>query len=238
MVLSPQDIHNKEFSIKMRGYNIDQVNDFLDQIIKDYQITIKQNDDLRTALNDTQSKLKHFNNLQNSLNQSILVAQQAADQVKNKADGEADEIIAKANQRAQSVINDADQKAQITLYNANQRANEIISQSTKQVNGLSSEMESLKKSTQLFRQKVTALLKGQLEFTQSSDWDNLLSSESTPTVSTDGANDGLSTDKFVHNLDNSQINSVKSSQDSGNQILSNGQSSTVVYYPDGSNKQI
>ena len=38
MVLSPDDIHNKEFSTKLRGYNIDEVNDFLEQIIKDYQI--------------------------------------------------------------------------------------------------------------------------------------------------------------------------------------------------------
>ncbi len=43
MVLSPLDIHNKEFSTKLRGYNVDEVNDFLEQIIKDYQITLDQN---------------------------------------------------------------------------------------------------------------------------------------------------------------------------------------------------
>lgn len=37
MALTPLDIHNKEFNVKMRGYDQDQVNDFLDQIIKDYE---------------------------------------------------------------------------------------------------------------------------------------------------------------------------------------------------------
>ena len=53
MVLSPDDIHNKEFSTKLRGYNIDEVNDFLEQIIKDYQITLKQNKDLQERSSET-----------------------------------------------------------------------------------------------------------------------------------------------------------------------------------------
>ena len=47
MALSPLDIHNKEFSSKMRGYDKDEVNDFLAQIVKDYSSLIKDNEGLK-----------------------------------------------------------------------------------------------------------------------------------------------------------------------------------------------
>ncbi|MBW1605419.1 DivIVA domain-containing protein [Lactobacillus sp. Sy-1] len=257
MVLSPQDIHNKEFSIKMRGYNIDQVNDFLDQIIKDYQITIKQNEDLRSALSDTQAQLKQFNEMQNSLNQSILVAQQAADNVKNNANGEAQTVINNANQQASIIINNANQKANdITnnanqqanaiLNNANQHSNQIVSESANQASALTSEINTLKKSTQDFRQKLNNLIQGQLELVQNTNWDKVL--ESSP--------DSYA-NEVINNLDKIQTESVKSNQDSNvnnNQINvneqplnfnsqpayqpSDGKHPTIVYFPDGSTRQI
>lgn len=48
MPLSPLDIHNKEFTRGFRGYDEDEVNDFLDQIIKDYEQVIKEKSVLRT----------------------------------------------------------------------------------------------------------------------------------------------------------------------------------------------
>ena len=46
MPLTPLDIHNKEFSRSFRGYDEDQVNEFLDQVIKDYEALIRENKDL------------------------------------------------------------------------------------------------------------------------------------------------------------------------------------------------
>lgn len=42
MPLSPIDIHNKEFTKAFRGYAEDEVNEFLDQIIKDYEILLRE----------------------------------------------------------------------------------------------------------------------------------------------------------------------------------------------------
>lgn len=43
MPLTPLDIHNKEFSRRLRGYDEDEVNEFLDQVIKDYEGVIREN---------------------------------------------------------------------------------------------------------------------------------------------------------------------------------------------------
>ena len=46
MPLTPLDIHNKEFSRRLRGYDEDEVNEFLDQVIKDYEGVIRENKEL------------------------------------------------------------------------------------------------------------------------------------------------------------------------------------------------
>ena len=50
MPLSPLDIHNKEFTRGFRGYNEDEVNEFLEQIIKDYELILKEKKELEEKL--------------------------------------------------------------------------------------------------------------------------------------------------------------------------------------------
>ena len=104
MALTPLDIHNKEFHVKLRGYDQDEVNDFLDQIIKDYENTLKENDRLADSLQQNKEKLKYFNDLKDSLNQSIIVAQEAADKVKANSQKEAEIITPAENPNNASII--------------------------------------------------------------------------------------------------------------------------------------
>ena len=61
MPLTPLDIHNKEFSKGFRGYDEDEVNEFLDQVIKDYEMVIREKKELEERLNDLTERLGHFN---------------------------------------------------------------------------------------------------------------------------------------------------------------------------------
>lgn len=63
MPLSPLDIHNKEFTRGFRGYDEDEVNDFLDQIIKDYEQVIKEKKRIEDTLNNSEERLGHFTNI-------------------------------------------------------------------------------------------------------------------------------------------------------------------------------
>lgn len=75
MPLTPLDIHNKEFSRKLRGYDEDEVNEFLDQIIKDFEALIRENKELQNHALTLQEKLDHFANLEETLSKTIIVAQ-------------------------------------------------------------------------------------------------------------------------------------------------------------------
>ncbi len=159
MVLSPQDIHNKEFSTKLRGYNIDEVNDFLDQIIKDYQIVLQENKDLSSKLDESKDKLSYFNDLKDSLNQSILVAQEAADKVKTNSKKEAEITNREAQKKADDILNAADEKA-----------NNILEEASKRAKKLAIETDDLRKNTRVFRQRLQVMLESQLEVIKGSDW--------------------------------------------------------------------
>ncbi|MCY9807615.1 DivIVA domain-containing protein [Lentilactobacillus senioris] len=221
MVLSPQDIHNKEFAQKMRGYSVDEVNDFLDQIIKDYQIVLQENNDLHTKLDESQDKLKYFNDLKDSLNQSIIVAQEAADKVKSNSKKEAEITSKEAQKQAADVVNAA-----------NEKANRILQEASKKAKKLAVETDDLKKNTRVFRQRLQVMLESQLEVIKAKEWDNLLDDDNT----TNGYEE---IEKTVSQLDNSNDSSVNSESNADiveNAVAADDMSETVVIYPDGDQK--
>ncbi|KHF33076.1 Septum site-determining protein DivIVA [Paenibacillus sp. P1XP2] len=73
MPLTPLDIHNKEFSRRLRGYDEDEVNEFLDQVIKDYESVIRENKELHNQLMSLQERLDHFLNIEETLSKTIIV---------------------------------------------------------------------------------------------------------------------------------------------------------------------
>ncbi|MES9684005.1 DivIVA domain-containing protein, partial [Gottfriedia acidiceleris] len=64
MPLTPLDIHNKEFGKSFRGYDEDDVNEFLDQVIKDYELVIREKKQLEEQMLDMKERLKHFSTIE------------------------------------------------------------------------------------------------------------------------------------------------------------------------------
>ncbi|EJW17432.1 DivIVA domain-containing protein [Paenibacillus alvei] len=151
MPLTPLDIHNKEFSRKLRGYDEDDVNEFLDQVIKDYEALIRENKELQNHANALQDKLDHFANLEETLSKTIIVAQEAADEVKNNAKKEAQLIVKEAEKNADRIVNDA------------------LAKSRK----IALEVEELKKQSSIYRARFRTLVEAQMELLNQDGWDAL-----------------------------------------------------------------
>ncbi|MFB1098453.1 MULTISPECIES: DivIVA domain-containing protein [Bacillaceae] len=155
MPLTPLDIHNKEFARGFRGYDEDDVNDFLDRVIKDYEIIIREKKDLEERVQQLEERLGHFNNIETTLNKSILVAQETAEEVKGNAMKESKLIIKEAEKNADRIINESLTKSrQIAL-----------------------EVEDLKKQAKVFRTRLKMLVEAQLEMIETDDWDGLFATE-------------------------------------------------------------
>ncbi|WP_395319050.1 DivIVA domain-containing protein [Fructilactobacillus frigidiflavus] len=163
MVLSAEDIHKKKFNTKMRGYNIDEVNDFLDQVTKDYQILKDENERLNEQLKETNVALKNYDNHKEALNSSILVAQEAADNVRKQANRDAEEMIAVAQTKANELIE-----------NATSEANQAVSEGAKQAAALAISTNDYRAQLKSFRQKMIGMLESQLDFAKDSAWTELI----------------------------------------------------------------
>ncbi|MEX2415815.1 MAG: DivIVA domain-containing protein [Paenibacillaceae bacterium] len=151
MPLTPLDIHNKEFARRMRGYDEDQVNEFLDQIIKDYEALIRENKELQTSLTSIEERLGHFTNIEETLSKAIIVAQNAADELKSNAKKEAQLIIREAEKNADRIINESLAKSR----------------------RIAIEMEELKKQSMIYRTRFRSLLEAQIEILKEESWDSL-----------------------------------------------------------------
>lgn len=152
MVLTPLDIHNKEFPVKMRGYDQDEVNDYLDQIIKDYEMVLKENRELEKNLKFSEEKVTHYNNLQDALNKSIIVAQDAADRLKENAVKEAELIGLEAGKNADRLLDEAVAKAK----------------------KITTETDELRKQSRIFKQRLQLMIESQLEMVKNEEWEDIL----------------------------------------------------------------
>lgn len=192
MALSAADITNKQFDTKMRGFNQAEVATFLKEVGQTVEALNNQNRELAEAVKANEEKLKYFTDLKDSLNKSILVAQEAADKVKGNAKKEADIMIREAQKQATDIVSEA-----------NDKANLVIERAAASTRKLTTETNDLKKQTRIFRQRLQVMLESQLEVVRSSDWDELL------------ANDDLSQFDEIEkilgsNLDNKSVASVES----------------------------
>ena len=151
MPLTPLDIHNKEFSRRLRGYDEDEVNEFLDQIIKDYEALIRDNKELQSQVQQLQEKLNHFLNIEETLSKTIIVAQEAADELKNNAKKEAQLIVKEAEKNADRIINEALAKSR----------------------RIALEIEEMKKQAAIYRARFRALVESQLDLLEKENWDVL-----------------------------------------------------------------
>ncbi|MGG5462474.1 DivIVA domain-containing protein [Clostridium sp. B9] len=107
MKLTPMDINNKEFKRVLRGYCPEEVDEFLDQIVEEYEILFKENTSLKEKLENSTDKIEHYTKIENTIQNTLLLAQNTAEQAKANAQKEADVIIKSANDTAQRILDKA-----------------------------------------------------------------------------------------------------------------------------------
>ena len=76
MPLTPLDIHNKMFKRGLRGYNEDEVDDFLDEVTKDYENILKERDLLREQVDTLSRRLEQYTQLEHNLHRALVVAEE------------------------------------------------------------------------------------------------------------------------------------------------------------------
>ena len=163
MAITALDIKEKQFTTKFRGYNEQEVDEFLDIIVDDYEDLVRDNRELSTRVKELEEKLAYFDEMKESLSQSVILAQETAEKVKASAADESANLINKANFNATHLIEEAKSKA-----------SEILRDATDEAKRVAIETEELKRQSRVFHQRLLAAVEGQLNLANAPEWGELL----------------------------------------------------------------
>lgn len=147
MALAPLDIHHKEFKRAFRGYNDDEVKEYLEKVAREYETVFKDNLLLKEEKEALQKRLEHYQQLENSLRSALVLAQNTAEETKANALKEASLIIEEAKLKAERVKEDA----------------------KIQMQELTKELEQLQQEERFFRIKFKTLLESHLQLLQQAE---------------------------------------------------------------------
>ena len=107
MTITPNDINNKEFKKILRGYDPDEVDEFLEEIVDDYEKNYKENITLKEKISSLEEKLKHYEDIELTLQNTLILAQSAAEQAKDSSRKDSELILKQAQEDASKMIYEA-----------------------------------------------------------------------------------------------------------------------------------
>ena len=141
-MITPLEIENKKFSKQMmNGYSVEEVDDFLDDLTACYEKLYKDSNESQDKISELQAKLEHYKQIEGTLNNTLIMAQSTAEDIKNVA-----------RQQADQIVKDAEAESKQSLATLEQQI--LIKQK---------ELEDLQKQFDVYKAKMESLLISQLE---------------------------------------------------------------------------
>ena len=150
-MITPLEIENKKFSKQMmNGYSVEEVDDFLEELTRAYEKLYKEVTENKGKTEQLTSDLNKYQSIETTLQNTLLMAQTTADEVKKTAQKQADAIIAEAQSKAKEALSSVE--------------NEIIIKQK--------ELDDLQKQFDIYKAKMESLLISQLELLKETAKDN------------------------------------------------------------------
>lgn len=163
MALTALEIKEKTFKVKFRGYSEEEVNEFLDVLVDDYEELVRINREQENRIKSLEEKLAYFDDMKESLSKSVILAQETAEKVKTTAQTEASNLVDKASNDSERLLEEAKLKA-----------NQILRDATDEAKVIAIETEDLKRQSRVFHQRLLAAIEAQHSLIMSPEWSELL----------------------------------------------------------------
>lgn len=149
-MITPLELENKRFAKqKIGGYSVSEVDDFLDDLTVEYGKLYKENLELKANQETLNNDVGQYKNIENTLQNTLIMAQKTADEIQEVA-----------KQKAEQIIKDAELTAKSTVEEINTQI--LMKQK---------EIEDLKKQFEVYKAKMESLLISQLEMLKDSKED-------------------------------------------------------------------
>lgn len=137
----------KKFSTSLNGYSKTEVNSFVSEVAKEYESMLNNLKKRDEEIANLKQKLIQYQNMENTLNKALVVAEDASTQIKRMARDESKSIIDDARRNASRIVNDALLKAE----------------------KLEQDGENLRKRIVVFKRKFKSIIETELEVIEDID---------------------------------------------------------------------
>ncbi len=137
----------KKFDTVFRGYDKAQVQSFLDDVIKNYELLLEKSKKTEEENKKLVEQIAYYQRIEDTMNRAIYTAEAAGDQIKSSARKEANVLINDARRNANRIINDALLKAERAQNHADQ----------------------LKRNTNILKRRLRQIIENQLEVIEEMD---------------------------------------------------------------------
>ena len=141
MNLSPLDIRKNEFKKSFRGFDIEEVNSFLEMVSMEYENVIRENVMVNEKYNTLSDQLKRYHDMEGTLQETLISAERTREDTLKNASKQAELIIREAEVKSISMIEDA----------------------RRELSGLVSQINELRIQKDSYISRIKALIKSQLE---------------------------------------------------------------------------
>ena len=148
MAIKPIDVRRKEFKNSLRGYNADQVDDFLDTVADEYERSYSENLRLKEEISSLRERLEQFEKLEDSIQSALVHAESAANDLRDSASSE-----------AENLRNNANREAELIVEEARKRSQQMLAESSSKVERAQESYEALKQAKQDFAADFRHLLR-------------------------------------------------------------------------------
>jgi cell division initiation protein len=148
MPIRPIDVRRKEFKNGFRGYDANQVDDFLDAVADEFERTYTDNARLREEISGLRERLQQFEELEGSIRSALVHAEQAANDLRRTANWEAEDLRKSASR-----------EAELTIREAQARSHQMLAESSARVERIQESYEALLEAKRGFTNDFRHLLK-------------------------------------------------------------------------------
>lgn len=152
-MLTPADIENKIFKkAKIGGYDINDVEDFLERVIIDYEKAFKECTELKDRVENLQESVAYYKSIEAGIDQTVGNAQEEANKIREEALNEADRV-------KKQILRELSEKKNTEEELANEKLQTLKDEILKK----QVELEEVKKQMQIYKIKTKSMLEAQLK---------------------------------------------------------------------------
>ena len=141
-MMTPLEIQNKTVKKSAFGYDKAEVDEFMQQLYNEYDRVYMDNIALKDKIGVLSDAVKQYKAMEETLQNTLLLAQKTGDEIKKNADEKSGNIIREAELKAEKIVESA----------------------KKQVDEINVEYQQVKRDMSVYKAKMTGLLKNQIDF--------------------------------------------------------------------------